>query len=632
MDHREAFIAAWINIFPNIKPPSTEFLQFCGCGGENRSQEQIFERINLCKERLDSALNVLKSEGFILKWLTGILHTKDVYQSDSELVKVLNMFFPSSFEPWTMLMDTAPKSVTTEVATGTESTSVSNEPNGNNSNLLDNCDLNEERNKAISEVVEAGFVHGSEQALGGSEDEKSLELDFNNKRGMTGVPGKLFSSENNEFDEEECSLYDDQNTTEGNKLLSNNNTEERVEHDVRKTISREEENPTGSNPQDEQTVEEMSHESNSPDTEKPAGRKDRTLATVFSPLSKGINKAIPKGKWQLPRSPLSSSKHRRNDSKGSAASSEGDDFSSHHTESETPENLDSEVLSDDSEVRIKLNDIYLTNQADIMAGEGGGVCSGETSPIERHGDVVDFRGQGNSEDIKENKSIESEGNARGETADDSSDVILEVVDELISYLEGIEVVSSDEFEAEGESPHEEEEEPEFMLFGGAIRPRKPHRPRKQLGSVMSIGNVSLMSTDSCVAPWSIDVAASEMQSADSSGEEDNVSSETRPSPGTSPGCGLPNMESKEKLEAPSTPPPKRPPRRSKTERLSRTLETPKKLIKASVSGDDDDDVFGKGMSISYYFCLKLVCHMVLFCHATNSTWSPILSNFLCCFD
>lgn len=374
MDHREAFIAAWINIFPNIKPPSTEFLQFCGCGGENRSQEQIFERINLCKERLDSALNVLKSEGFILKWLTGILHTKDVYQSDSELVKVLNMFFPSSFEPWTMLMDTAPKSVTTEVATGTESTSVSNEPNGNNSNLLGNCDLNEGRNKAISEVVEAGFVHGSEQALGGSEDEKSLELDFNNKRGMTGVPGKLFSSENNEFDEEECSLYDDQNTTEGNKLLSNNNTEERVEHDVRKTISREEENPTGSNPQDEQTVEEMSHESNSPDTEKPAGRKDRTLATVFSPLSKGINKAIPKGKWQLPRSPFSSSKHRRSDSKGSAASSEGDDFSSHHTESETPENLDSEVLSDDSEVRIKLNDIYLTNQEDIMAGEGGGVC------------------------------------------------------------------------------------------------------------------------------------------------------------------------------------------------------------------------------------------------------------------
>lgn len=46
------------------------------------------------------------------------------------------------------------------------------------------------------------------------------------------------------------------------------------------------------------------------------------------------------------------------------------------------------------------------------------------------------------------------------------DVIIEVVDELIFYLEGIEVVSSDDFEGELFYVFEVDD---FMLFGGVIR-------------------------------------------------------------------------------------------------------------------------------------------------------------------
>lgn len=598
MDQTEAFLDTWRKFFPQAKPPDTEFLQFCGCDGERSSNEQVLERISFCCERLEEAVNVIKSEGFVFKWLTEVLDVKALHESDSELNKVLNAFFPSALlHEKSRASDTAPKSIATEEGIGTEyfQEITIEMPDGENSNILYVCDLNEGWNKTISKVAEAGFADESRQTFDGSEDEK-LVFGFHNTRGITGVDsGKLFSRENNEFDEEKSSLHDDNNTTEGNKLLANNIPEKRDEHDVNQTFSNEERNPTGSESQEVKSMEEGTHEFNSPEKEKPAGPKNRTLATVFSPLAKGINKAKSKGKSYLPRS-LSNSKHRRSDSRDSATSVEGVDVNlPSHAESETLKYLDREVLLDTGEVHIKLNDILLTNE-ESMAAEGDGVCSDVKSSIDRCRDVVDFTRQGVSENNEEKEDNETMEGRCEEAIDDSPEVILEVVDELISYLEGVEVVSSDEFEEaelEGDSPPEEPDEGnDFMLFGGVIRPRKPLRPRKQLDSVMSIGNVSVMSADSCVCPWAIDVAASEMQSADSSAEEDNVSSETsetRPSPEPSP--GLPSTEPKKTLQAPNTPPPVRPPRRSKTERLSRTFESPKKLGALSVG---DDEVFGKG--------------------------------------
>ena len=276
--------------------------------------------------------------------------------------------------------------------------------------------MNDGRNKAISKMDKAVFADESEQTFDGSEDEK-LEFGFNNIRGMTGVNhGKLFSRENNEFDEEKSSLHDDNNTTEGNKLLANNNTEKRVEHDVSQTIAHEERKPSGSDSQEEEIMEAGTDESNSPVKEKPAGLKNRTLATVFSPLAKGINKAKSKGKWQLPRSSSTDSKHRRSDSRDSATSAEGDDVNfSHHTESETLENLDSEVLLDAGEVY----DVHVTNQANMAAA--GSICSESTSPMDRRRDVVDFRGRGILEDSEETKDGESEEGRCEETKDGESE-------------------------------------------------------------------------------------------------------------------------------------------------------------------------------------------------------------------
>ena len=591
MDQTEAFLSTWRTFSPQDKPPDTEFLQCCDYVGERSPNEQLLERMNLCYERLEHAINVIKSEGFVLKWLTEVLNVKDLNESDSELHRVVKLFYPStSFDALLSAMDTAPKSVATEDGTSSEYPSSKNVPNGENSNLLDAFDVNEGRNKTISKIDEAGFADEPEHTFDGSEDDK-LEFGFNNIKEMTGVnSSKLFSRENNEFDEQESLLYDDDNTAEGNKLLANNKSEERDEHDESQTIANEGRNLTCSESEDEEVMEDHTHEVNFPEKDTPAGLKNQTLATVFSPLAKGINKAKSKGKWRS----SSGSKHQRSDSRDSATSGEleGDDVNlSHHTESKTHEGHDSEVLLDAGEVRIQLNDICLTNQGN-MAADGGGICLDVNSPIDECRDVDSTR-QGIPVNNEEKKDVETEESRCEETMDDSPDVFLEVVDDLISYLEGTDVVSSDEFEAEGESPHDEPEEgQDFMLFGGVIRPRKAHRFRKQLDSVMSLGNVSVMSADSCVSPWAIDVAACEMQSADSSAEEDNVSSEaseTKPSPLVSP--GLPSEETTKKLDPQSTPPPVRPPRRSKTERLSRTLESPKKLKGISVG---DDEVFGKG--------------------------------------
>lgn len=587
MAQGKAFLDVWSKLSPQGKPPDTEFLQICGYDCEMSANEQILERIRLCNERLEHAINVIKTEGFILKWLTEVLNIKDSNECDSECHEVVNFFYPSTyFNTLLTSADPAPKSVATEDVASSQNATSGNVPNGESINLLEACDLNEGRNKAISEVAEAGFNNQPEHTHDGSVDEK-LEFGFNNIRGMARVnSGKLFSRENNEFDEQRISLHEDNKAAEGNKLLTNNKPEEIDEHDVSQTITDEERSPTGSESEEEETMEDRSHEMNSPGRDKPAGVKSRALATVLSPLAKGINKAKSRGK----RRSSSGSKHRRSDSRDSATSGEleADDVDlTHHTESRTLHDSESEFLSDRSEVRIKINDICLTNEED-MAADGDDICLDVNFPIDGRRDV-DFAREGISEDNEETKDGDAEEARCEETTEDSPDVILGVVDELISYLEGIEVVSSDE----GESPQEEPGEGEdLMLFGGVIKPRQPHRSRKQLDSVMSIGNVSIISADSCVTPWSIDVAACEMQSADSSAEEDNassVTSEARPSPEVSP--GLPSQETKKILGAQSSPPPVRPPRRSKTERLSRTLESPKKLGSLHA---DDDDVFRKG--------------------------------------
>lgn len=577
MDQRQAFLTAWRNFYPNGKLPDTDFLQFCGCGGDSASNEHVLERFNLCKERLGNAINVIKSEGFILKWLLEVLNVKALDQNDSELEKVLDFFFRSTSDQRcveshehdtddseTVVINFGEEGLESHNFTGVPS------PESEGANLFKASDLNEE-SEAISKEIEAGFpLCVPELAVSGSQD----AIEFHNKQGISGDEcGKLFSRENNEFGEKKSSLHDGINIGEGNKLSANNNTEKRSENDVKLTTTYDERIPTGSS--DEEESEKMGDETR--ELQKPAGHKNRPLATVFSPLAKGINKAKLKGKRRLARS---GGKHKRSDSHESTTSGDDVDFPN-HAESKTFEDLDT------AESIEKSKDICTADQEDNMAADDGDSCFAPSCRIER--DRVDFTRQ----QISENNGVEKEdmnsqeGRCGEGTIEESPDVIIEVVDELLSYLEGIEVVSSDELE--GESPHASEGDD--YLFGGVIRPRKPLRSRRQLDSVLSAGNVSLMSADSCVSPWAIDVAACEMQSADSSEQEDNAScdsSEARPSVGTS--LSLPKVEVT-KQPATDSPPPVRPPRRSKTEKWSRmSVESPKKL---GPIGADDDEVFGK---------------------------------------
>ena len=582
MDYREAFLTAWRDFHPKGKLPDTDFLQFCDFDGDFASDEHVLERFNLCNERLEDAIRVFKSEGFILKWLREVLNVNISKGRDLELERVLNVFFPCELNrPASCPQDIASPSVAIEdVKKSDRDDFEKSSPLEDEEKYLRNTFAPDEECKDFRKDAKVIFPPRDEPklALDGSDGESCFN---DNIQGTSGVDsGKLFSSENNEFDEEKSSSHDGINIAEGNKLSANNNTEKESVNDVGLTRRNDQRDHTGSSEDEEPEMGDETPNLNYPERKKPTGHRNRALASVFSPLAKGINKAKSKGKSYLTRP--SGPKHRRHDSHGSTTSGDDVDFSD-HAESKTSENLESEILSDSNEVDVKLHDICASNQFN-MADEGDSCLA----PIDR-GSHVDFTRQGFSENnaLDKKDSISEEDRCKKEKIAETPDVIIEVVDELISYLEGIEVVSSDDLE--GESPHASEGD-DFMLFGGVIRPRKPLRSRRQLDSVLSAGNVSLMSADSCMSPWAIDVAVSEMQSADSSEQEDNGndSNDVGPTERASPSHHVKEISKQPNVEA--SPPPIRPPRRSKTERRSRTVGSPKKLGPVSA---DDDDVFGK---------------------------------------
>lgn len=576
VDQTEVFLAAWRRFSPQGKPPNTDFLQFCGFNGTSSSCEQILERMKTCHERLQHAIDVIKAEGFVFKWLTEVLHVKDLNVRDSQVQEIVNFFYPN------VILDSHLRSVASD-APSTEDKSVSEYgPHSESCKLQDTCESIDGSNKTICKLVELGMTNNTEHTCSGSVN-KELESAVKNSWEMSGVNScELFSSENNEFDEQEGLLHEDNNTVEGSKLLPNNKADEGDEHDESQTILSEERIPTDSYSDGEETMEERRRGADSLENDKSSGIKNRTMATVLLPFAKGISKARSKGRWHS----SSNSRHRRSDSGSSATSGEietSDVNLSHCTESEKSEDHCSEVLLDTSESCLKGNDICPKNQEN-MAADGDRVCLDVNSSVDQSL-FVDFTGRVVSQNKGKTSDGESVEGRCEESMDDSPDVILGVVEDLISFLEGVEVISSDEFEAEGESPTEPVEGNDSVLFGGVIRPRKPKGFRRQLDSVMSVGNVSVLSSDSFVSHFAIDVAACEMQSADSSGDEGNVLDETRPE--ASP--GLLNEDPAKKQDA-SPPPPLRPPRRSKTERLSRTLVSPKRV--AAISADDDE-VFGK---------------------------------------
>ncbi|RMX45842.1 hypothetical protein pdam_00022703 [Pocillopora damicornis] len=502
MDYREAFLTAWRDFHPKGKLPDTDFLQFCDFDGDFASDEHVLERFNLCNERLEDAIRVFKSEGFILKWLRGVLNVNISKGRDLELERVLNVFFPCELnQPVSCPQDIASPSVAIEdVKKSDRDDFEKSSPLEDEEKYLNNTFAPDEECKDFRKDAKVIFPPRDEPklALDGSDGESCFN---DNIQGTSGVDsGKLFSSENNEFDEEKSSSHDGINIAEGNKLSANNNTEKESVNDVGLTRRNDQRDPTGYSEDEEPEMGDETPNLNYPERKKPTGHRNRALASVFSPLAKGINKAKSKGKSYLTRP--SGPKHRRHDSHGSTTSGDDVDFSD-HAESKTSENLESEILSDSNEVDVKLHDICASNQFN-MADEGDSCLA----PIDR-GSHVDFTRQGFSENnaLDKKDSISEEDRCKKEKIAETPDVIIEVVDELISYLEGIEVVSSDDLE--GESPHASEGD-DFMLFGG------------------------------------------------------------------------PNVE--------ASPPPIRPPRRSKTERRSRTVGSPKKLGPVSA---DDDDVFGK---------------------------------------
>ena len=578
MDEKQAFLAAWRNFDLSEEPPDMNFILCCNdSDDESLLKMQLFERLNSCKERLQQAVRVIKREGFILKWLADAYGVRDENQSQSDLEKVLRILFPSATEQLSPSNQPTTRSAATQTGNAAEVHSFRDISSFENVTLFDDCDsVERDDGKQVEELAN----YEPQLAVDGSDCENCLG--FENTQGTSGAhSSKLFSRENNEFDEGESLFHDGITVAEGNVISANDNTEDGTEEDVTGIgVERE--------PCTRENMDEESNNLDSPGQDKPAGHKGRVFTTVLAPLAKGFNKARSKGKWHLPQSPSSSQKHQRSYSHGSSTSDDNDVNFSSPTESKTLANRDREDIY---YTEVDLNDISAIIPEN-MAGVEIGSPETDSSNVQRNCDVVasqtSRRGieDDNHREKKESRTEEGrcEKIVRDKNEESPSVIIEEVVDDLILYLERIELESSDE----GESPLDGEEIP----FGGVIRPRAPLRPRRQLESVLSLGNVSVLSGDSCASPWAIDVAASEMQSADSSEQEDNVSCDlVEITAVTNSTSNQPDTAQEKKPVENVTPPPVRPPRRSRTERRSRTVGSPKRL-KAPVDVGDDE-VFGK---------------------------------------
>lgn len=151
-----------------------------------------------------------------------------------------------------------------------------------------------------------------------------------------------------------------------------------------------------------------------------------------------------------------------------------------------------------------------------------------------------------------------------------------VVDDLISYLEGIELENSSDGEDSAASEGSGQISYGFRSKNGAVI------RKKQLQSALS--TASAISTDSCLSPYALDVAMSEIHSAESSDQDETSSIGDNTVPKVIEG------------DVPTKPkPPAKPPRRRSKKGMVRahTVGTPIEVKTKSRGYSEEDEVFSK---------------------------------------
>ena len=613
MERREAFLAAWREEFGSEEPPDLEVLQ---CD----DQDLCLERMNFCKRRIQDSIEELRREGFLLKWLSD---TNNIDISlDNENVSLITEVMRVLFDRCSIRTGELHSSEKTTQTLAPLAAVLDDELkesrkllNDEKSNVLDSSDSAACGN--ATKCFEQEFSNHQHGAIGGNGSRVGYDvrLNENNPGAAVEIQFELFSKINTESCDKEASSHGQIGIRETDTSLANDKSSSSNEEDVKtEDVSSETESRPDSSSSSTEAMAEISGNSSALKTNKesPASTEDlheassvadRPLCTVFAPFAAGnIRSQEEKGsksKWHIPHIPRKfRHKHEPSHTHDGVLQTSSDKPQHSENKREMQDELerfeggshgDINLSHDDGSHNIVLGESSSTSAINSIEVEGKDHIAVVNEPVEltlRIGmdSSIDNVGTNTLALSSETLSEDTLDNAEEseEVVPDTPDAI-EVIGDLLSYLDTVEVISSDE-----------EDTPRDVMALKRLEAVKG--TRKQLTSVLS--TASTQSADSCIPPWSIDVAVAEL--GDSSDPEDTHSFGSHTAIDSKSSEKLSSLAGEICAEFNVDDPlPVRPPRRNKSDR--RSLRTITFEVQKLRIGDDevfkpvDDGYEGKAM-------------------------------------
>lgn len=542
MENRAAFTSFWERNCPDSTLPDLDFFE---------SAEELQDRVDLCKQNLKEALRILEHEGLIFRFLSRIVNSNDYDDFKGEVCGVLRRVFSDTLG---FSSDGSDIETSTQELEPTHCQELNPNPETEDepflvrgSSFAFTIDPKQEQQKrtlltGVNASESGHFAHG------GSEDRAVDEQQLH----LAGV--EFPSSTTQPSAGRDVELLNNQNDK---VFLSGPN----LPYDIEEKLSSNEDGA-------------VNNTSNQTDliTARDSCQMDSTKVKNAGLNTKGDNKDHENITANSLRGSLKSASLPLNTERSCKWQSE---------QATRPYSCGNYQIPDTSTpFETKTNETHtkqVLESCDINLKAGESIDSQTEDIMSRHDSSM--QAKQDDDDRHSNSSEERPTLAEEETflvelSESKEDLDQEtiVVDDLISYLEGIELENSSE-------------EEDFAVTEGSGRisygfPRKNGgmSRKKQLQSALS--TASAISTDSCLSPYALDVAMSEIHSGESS-DQDETSSLGE---GSAPNQG-------DSL----TKPPAKPPRRRSKKGMVRahTVGTPIEVKTKSRGYSEEDEVFSK---------------------------------------
>lgn len=585
MEKRETFLASWRKEYGSQEPPESSFL-------ESDDEKLFLERLKCCKQRIQESVSVLRREGFLLKWLSDTLNV-DIWTDEENALlftEVMQVLFDHSSIK-TDELHSVEKSIETLPfpAVLDKELEVPKELfNNKNSKELDSSNSTVNRSETRSgekESSECGVETSGSQTAG------NVRLNENNPAGAAvEIQFELFNKTNIEsWNKGGSRVHIEKRDTNvsvtSDKGLASTSREEEIEDRDACFESLE-----SSSESSIASVEDMAKNFGAPLTaeankESPASLEDlcearsftdQPFSAICAPFAAGIIQKEgkrSKHKWHVP---YISHKHDRGKHERSQTHDGVFDVARGKSQNAKKEGELNDCATQGFNKYLNdgsgTHNIVLTTSAKNSIEEGKDRVAVVNEPVNI---TLRIDSASPTNDLENNTRVfSSETHTSEDTVDtpeeceestpDTPDAI-EVIGDLMSYLDTVEVISSDEDTSQ-----------DIITLTGL---RAASRTRTKLSSAIS--SMSVQSGDSCMSPWAIDVASAEL--GDSTDGEDTPAADSLP-PGKSEES-LSSLADAICAEFDNEPLPIRPPRRNKSDR--RSLRTVAFEAKKSHIGDDE---------------------------------------------